>query len=813
MKNWINNHYLPASMAGIMLLLVISVISTAQVRPGKEVTLLSIDYKLSDKPLITGHIRGGEKTAPDGTRYDIDSRSMLLNGEPWMPVMGEFHYSRYPVEFWEEAILAIKAGGVDIIATYVFWIFHEEIRNNYLWEGNMNLRYFLELCQKHDIPVWLRIGPWAHGESKNGGFPDWLFTVCKPRTLDPAYFREVDKWYEAVASQARGYMHKEGGPVIGIQLDNEFGHVGGVGGDAYILQCKELAIKHGFDVPYYSVCGWGGAYVPRDEVIPVQAAYVDPFWGMAPLWRSHFERMPYPPELVFSDFEEMIARSQVGGDVARNLPVQFQLKYDFNRYPLAMAELGCDMLPTYGRRPLLTINDNYGNALCRLGEGANLIGYYMYHGGSHPFGESGSLVEASDEKADGFTEVSYDFGVLSEFGKRKASFNHIKRLHWFIRNFGRSLIPMTPSLPANPPLPEDPDQLRYIIRSDGHSGYLFFNNYQRFLEMPGRENMKFSVRLRNKELVFPREPIDIPSGTMGILPFNMNLGSTVMVYATLQPMMDLSTEQEDIYVFHTLSGIRPEICLEGVKGISEQGGSSWVEDDQYIIHPEPDHEIILNQVNGKPLRILVLDEKTSLDSWEITLSGKKHLVICEDEVWQSGNQIRMRSTTINNKELLIYPAAGWDKTSGHTVIPFSYPTTGEITVSFLQTEVMQTDADGNWDESHPSVWNIETGHIDWNGLSDVIMKINYTGDVARLYLNGELVADNLWREPEWRLSLKKWRNQLQKPGAKLILKIDPWENGHKVYVNERPETKGRWTAEIRSIKCLPEMETTLKLDM
>jgi beta-galactosidase len=766
LKNWKNNHYLPVSMAGIMFLLSVSVISTAQLRPARETTILSVEHKPADKALITGHIKGGEKSSPDGTTYDIDSRSMRLNGNPWMPVMGEFHYSRYPAEYWEEAILAMKAGGVDIVATYVFWIFHEEVRNRYLWEGNMDLRHFLELCHKLDMPVWLRIGPWAHGESRNGGFPDWLYTVCKPRTMDPAYFREVDKWYEAVASQAKGFMHKEGGPVIGIQLDNEFGHVGGQGGDAYILQCKALAIKHGFDVPYYSVCGWGGAFVPQDEVIPVQAAYVDPFWGMAPMWRSHVDRMPHPPELVFSDFGEMIARSQVGGDVARDLPVQFQLKYDFNRYPLAMAELGCDMLPTYGRRPLLTVNDNYGNALCRLGEGANLIGYYMYHGGSHPFGENGSLVEASDTRNDGFAQVSYDFGVLSESGKRKESFNPIKRLHWFIRNFGETLIPMTPTLPANPPEPGDPDQLRYIIRSDGNSGFLFFNNYQRYLEMPDRENIRFSIRLNGQEIVFPHDPIDIPSGAMGIFPINMRVGSATVVYATLQPMMNLSRDTEPVFVFHTIPGIRPEIRIKGIKALSQLTGTYSTDADQYTLFPAPDHEIVMEQIDGKTLRLLVLSDKTSLDSWEIMVSGKKHLAICEDEIWQNGNQLTLRSMRLTDKEFILYPSASGDKTSGYKTIQISYPASGEIPVRFNPIAEMRINPDGVWDESHPSVWTIETGHIDWDTLSDVIMTVDYTGDVARLYLNGEIIADNLWREPQWQFSLKKWEKQTESARSK-----------------------------------------------
>lgn len=68
----------------------------------------------------------------------------------------------------------MRACGMDIIATYVFWIHHEEEEGVFDFSGQRNLHRFLELCEKWQMHVWLRIGPWAHGEARNGGFPDWL---------------------------------------------------------------------------------------------------------------------------------------------------------------------------------------------------------------------------------------------------------------------------------------------------------------------------------------------------------------------------------------------------------------------------------------------------------------------------------------------------------------------------------------------------------------------------------------------------------------------------------------------------------------
>jgi beta-galactosidase len=97
--------------------------------------------------------------SPSGQTIGVNSRYLTLNGKPWLPVMGEFHYSRYPEAEWEEQILKMKADGVQIIATYIFWIHVEEIEGQFDWSGQRSLRHFVELCGKHGMYVYPRIGP------------------------------------------------------------------------------------------------------------------------------------------------------------------------------------------------------------------------------------------------------------------------------------------------------------------------------------------------------------------------------------------------------------------------------------------------------------------------------------------------------------------------------------------------------------------------------------------------------------------------------------------------------------------------------
>src|SRR5690606_11522168 len=134
---------------------------------------------------------------------------MELNGRSFFGIVGEFHFSRYPYLFWEESICKMKAGGIHILATYVSWNYDEEREGEFDWSGNNNLRHFLDLCAKHDMKVILRIGPFSHGEVRNGGIPDWLYgRPFEIRSNDPGYLAYAEKWYNEVGRQVKGLMYK-----------------------------------------------------------------------------------------------------------------------------------------------------------------------------------------------------------------------------------------------------------------------------------------------------------------------------------------------------------------------------------------------------------------------------------------------------------------------------------------------------------------------------------------------------------------------------------------------------------------------------
>src|SRR5688500_9403270 len=238
---------------------------------------VTIDATAAPAPAETGFLRLGSNRSPSGQTIDATSRYLQRDGQPWLPVMGEFHYSRYPEDRWEEEILKMKAAGVEIIASYVIWIHHEEEEGRFDWSGQRNLRRFVELAARHGLYSYPRIGPWSHAEVRNGGIPDWVLqrVGSAARSNDSTYLAAAQRFYAQIGEQLRGLLWKDGGPIIGIQLENEYNARGPGRGEEHILELKRMALGVGLDVPLYTVTGWDNTVLPPAEGLPVFGGYPD----------------------------------------------------------------------------------------------------------------------------------------------------------------------------------------------------------------------------------------------------------------------------------------------------------------------------------------------------------------------------------------------------------------------------------------------------------------------------------------------------------------------------------------------------------
>src|ERR1700743_3166276 len=185
-------------------------------------TILRVDATAQPGAPETGYLHMGANISPDGVKLDINSRYMTVNGKPWLPVAGEFHYSRFAHQYWDEELAKMKSSGVDIVTTYVFWNHVEAHEGQFDWSGNRDLRRFIALAGKNRLKVLLRVGPWAHGEARFGGLPDWIVKSTRIRSNDPDYLRYVGRYYGQIGQQVKGLLWKDGGPIIAIQLENEY---------------------------------------------------------------------------------------------------------------------------------------------------------------------------------------------------------------------------------------------------------------------------------------------------------------------------------------------------------------------------------------------------------------------------------------------------------------------------------------------------------------------------------------------------------------------------------------------------------------
>ena len=113
-----------------------------------------------ETPLLQNHLHMGGSN-PQGETIAVTSRYLTRGGAPWIGVMGEFHFSRYDRQYWYRELCKMKAGGISIVATYLFWIYHEEVEGEFNFSGDCDIRAFVEECRRADLDVILRIGPWG----------------------------------------------------------------------------------------------------------------------------------------------------------------------------------------------------------------------------------------------------------------------------------------------------------------------------------------------------------------------------------------------------------------------------------------------------------------------------------------------------------------------------------------------------------------------------------------------------------------------------------------------------------------------------
>ena len=759
----------------------------------------------------------------------VTNKYLLKNKIPWLPTMGEFHFSRYPEDLWEKEILKIKFGGIQIIATYLFWIYHEEIEGEFDWSGNKNVRKFVELCKKHDMFVFLRVGPWAHGECRNGGFPDWLLQKgCNLRTDDPLYLEYVERWYREIAKQVDGLYFEQDGPIIGIQLENEL-----YNNKEHIITLKKIANKVGLRAPIYTVTGWGpkgGASFPEGEVIPVFGGYPE-----AP-WEQHTKELPPNPNFFFTYLRN---DTGIGNDLLSSSNDVLSDDQAVFNYPFWTCELGGGVQKTYHRRPYINPDDVGAIALVKLGSGCTLLGYYMYHGGRHAIGKLSTLQESKDTGyPNDYPVISYDFQApLGEFGEVRRHYHILRNLHMFVQDFGDILAPMEMYLPKLVPANRfDITTPRVAVRSNGKSGFVFFNNYQRNPKLSNIEKLQVKIQLPEKVLTVPFQPFTLETDAYFFLPFNFNVGGFKIVYATAQPLCKLYNEKDGelIYVFKKCKGLEAEYVFEGditdsivsykeFSNVCNIGGSSYtkISNVQFGIEKSI---LLKHKESDKNLRIITLDQMQAEKMWKVKISSQERILICPT------HNIFVKDDTIHifgeNPEgyFYIYPAYEDDKIEFDVNLRAEMVAENLYRISFwfeeIKTDVKWYEEEFVKNEFDRFLYadvnrkgNVKQFKLRYKilgnkeDLDDLLLEIEYVGDVIQAFVDNKLVNDDFFDGfNRFHLSLK----ELNFP-EEIIIKMSAISKFHDIYLQKVPNYEDNdMVAAIKSTKLIPVYKREIK---
>lgn len=257
--------------------------------------------------------------------------TFLLDGKPYVIKAAELHYPRIPKPYWDHRIKLCKALGMNTICLYTFWNIHEPAPDEFDFTDGNDLREFVELCRDNGMKVILRPGPYVCAEWEMGGLPWWLLKKedIRLRELDPYFMERVEKFQKAVADRVADLTIDKGGPIIMVQVENEYGSYGTdkkyvaairdilrryFGNEVTLFQCDWSSnfLENGLDDLVWTMNFGTGADIesefrPLLEVRPDSPLMCSEFWsGWFDKWGASHETRP--AEDMIAGIDEMLSK-------------------------------------------------------------------------------------------------------------------------------------------------------------------------------------------------------------------------------------------------------------------------------------------------------------------------------------------------------------------------------------------------------------------------------------------------------------------------------------------------------------------------
>ncbi|CAH2086527.1 unnamed protein product [Euphydryas editha] len=202
-----------------------------------------------------------QKDLQSSRNISIEGDEFVLDGNPFRIMSGSLHYFRLPSEYWRDRLRKLRAAGLNTVATYVEWSSHEPEEGLTTFDGDNNIAQFISIAAEEELYVLLRPGPYICAERDLGGLPYWLLSKypnIRLRTTDKDFIAETEIWMTKLFNQLKHLLYGNGGPIIMVQVENEYGSYGS--SKAYMKQIRDIlkhhvednALLYTTDGPYHS---------------------------------------------------------------------------------------------------------------------------------------------------------------------------------------------------------------------------------------------------------------------------------------------------------------------------------------------------------------------------------------------------------------------------------------------------------------------------------------------------------------------------------------------------------------------------------
>jgi|HubBroStandDraft_5_1064220.scaffolds.fasta_scaffold02969_4 beta-galactosidase GanA len=277
-------------------------------------TLATLTASIFAATVFTQHAPQAQSAQPPHA-ITIDGTQFVRDGKPYEILSGEIHYARVPRDYWRDRLRKIRAMGLNTIQVYSFWNAHEPQPGVFDFSGNLDVAAFLQAAKEENLNVLMRLGPYVCAEWDAGGFPAWLFdgNKIKVRTTDPEFLAAAGAYLDRIGQEIQPYLASKGGPIIGFQIENEYGSYGpragrGLGPDPettrrqaheYMQAIKALFVHAGLGSEmFYTADGTDPDQMEMGELDGVfAAANFGPGEGKSSIAKIHARR-PNQPVMV-----------------------------------------------------------------------------------------------------------------------------------------------------------------------------------------------------------------------------------------------------------------------------------------------------------------------------------------------------------------------------------------------------------------------------------------------------------------------------------------------------------------------------------